>query len=67
MKKLNPMTDDEIAARISVSPFTVKTHAVRAMTKVAPATGPSSSRSRSGRASTPEAHACRWGSKEGKV
>ncbi|MFI5936447.1 response regulator [Actinoplanes sp. NPDC051494] len=28
------MTNEEIAARMSVSPFTVKTHAVRAMTKV---------------------------------
>jgi DNA-binding NarL/FixJ family response regulator len=28
------LANDEIAARMSVSPFTVKTHAVRAMTKV---------------------------------
>ncbi|MET7567014.1 response regulator transcription factor [Streptomyces sp. NPDC005492] len=28
------LSNDEIAARMSVSPFTVKTHAVRAMTKV---------------------------------
>jgi DNA-binding CsgD family transcriptional regulator len=31
----------EIAARMSVSPFTVKTHANRAMTKVGPGTAPS--------------------------
>ena len=36
------LSNDEIAERMVLSPMTAKTHVSRAMTKLAPATGPSS-------------------------
>ncbi len=46
------LSNDDISARLHVTPLTAKTHVNRAMSKLGPATGPSSWSSRTGRGSS---------------